>query len=63
MSNSLENKIKRNKEKEYLKEMTKRYGSKPKSICPNCHKKSIFLKNDKGEIFCIRCEKIVKKIQ
>lgn len=60
MSNSLARKIKRNNEKKELIEIKSKYGRKPKGVCPNCHKKSLFLENEKHEIFCLRCQKIVK---
>lgn len=49
-------KLKRQKEKEELKNIHKTYGKKPKGVCPNCHKKSLFFTNTDGEIFCLRCE-------
>lgn len=53
-------KIKRAKEKESEKEVRKLYGKKPKEVCPVCHKKSLFMTNDKGEVFCLRCDARVK---
>lgn len=52
--------IKHNKEKQELENIRKTYGKKPKEKCPKCNKKTLFFKNDKGEIFCIRCDKIVR---
>lgn len=52
--------IKHNKEKQELDNIRKTYGKKPKEKCPKCNKKTLFFKNDKGEIFCIRCDKIVR---
>ena len=52
--------IKHNKEKQELENIRKTYGKKPKIKCPKCNKKTLFFKNDKGEIFCIRCDKIVR---
>lgn len=53
-------KLARSKEKEELEFLRKTYGKKPKEFCPQCNKKSLFMQNDKGEIYCIRCNKIVK---
>lgn len=50
----------RRKEKQELDNIRKTYGKKPKEKCPKCNKKTLFFKNDKGEIFCIRCDKIVR---
>ncbi len=52
---SLESIVRRNQEKIMLKNIRKTYGKKPKDKCPICHKKSLFMKNKDGEIFCIRC--------
>lgn len=55
-------KVVRNKEKEKIEEIKKIYGKKPKAKCPICKRKSLFITNDKGELFCIRCDsKIIKK--
>ena len=59
MSNSLDREIRRRKEKEEIINIKKVYGKKPKEMCPKCHKKSIFYKNNKKEVFCIRCDKRV----
>lgn len=56
----LDRMIKHNKEKQELDNIRKTYGKKPKEKCPKCNKKTLFFKNDKGEIFCIRCDKIVR---
>lgn len=58
---SLERIVKRNKEKEKLKNIKMTYGKKPKGICPYCHNKTLFMKNEKEEIFCIRCNKQIIK--
>ena len=52
--------IKHNKEKQELENIRKTYGKKPKEKCPKCNKKTLFFKNNKGEIYCIRCDKIVR---
>lgn len=52
--------IKHNKEKQELDNIRKTYGKKPKEKCPKCNKKTLFFKNNKGEIYCIRCDKIVR---
>lgn len=59
MSNALR-KIKRNEEKEKMKEIKSTYGKKPKGICPNCKKHSLFMTNKENEVFCIRCDKRIK---
>lgn len=59
MSNMLR-RIKRLNEKKEQEEIHKTYGKKPKEVCPKCHKKSLFMTNDKGEVYCIRCDKRVK---
>lgn len=59
MSQNIERKILRKKEKDKLKEIHNTYNRKPKEICPKCHKKSIFYSNNKKEVFCIRCDKRV----
>lgn len=55
----LDRKIIVEKEKKKLKNIQKTYGKKPKIKCPKCNKKSLFITNNKGEIFCIRCDKKV----
>lgn len=60
MSNSLKRKLERKAEREELKSIHDTYNKKPKEICPKCHKKSLFMTNDKGEVFCIRCDERVK---
>lgn len=47
-------------EKSKLKEIHRTYGKKPKDLCPKCHKRSLFFTNNKGEVFCIRCDQRVK---
>lgn len=59
MSNSLDRKVRRRKEKEEIINIKKVYGKKPKEMCHKCHKKSIFYSNNKKEVFCIRCDKRV----
>lgn len=56
----LDKMISHNKEKQELENIRKTYGKKPKIKCPKCNKKTLFFKNNKGEIFCIRCDKIVR---
>lgn len=53
---SLARKFERQKEVERLLDIRKTYGKKPKIVCPKCKKKSLFMTNDNGEIFCIRCD-------
>lgn len=57
---NLVRKVKREQEKEKLANIRKTYGKKPKDKCPKCGKKSLFMKNSKGEIFCIRCDNRIK---
>ena len=54
-------KIERNKEKQKQNDIKKTYGKKPKEKCPKCGKKSLFMKNSSGELFCIRCDKKIKE--
>lgn len=56
---NLKRKVERNKEKIKQKEIRETYGKKPKSICPKCHKHSIFMTNQNGEVYCIRCDRLV----
>lgn len=53
-------KIKRNKEKEKLEEIKNTYDKKPKDKCPKCGQKSLFMSNKDGDIYCIRCDSLVK---
>lgn len=53
-------KLMREKEKKELDNIRKTYGKKPKIKCPKCNKKTLFFKNHNGEIYCIRCDKIVR---
>lgn len=53
-------KLMREKEKKELDNIRKTYGKKPKIKCPKCNKKTLFFKNNNGEIYCIRCDKIVR---
>lgn len=62
MSN-FERKIKRQREIDELLNIKKLYGKKPKFICPRCHKKTLFMTNNKNEIYCIRCDQLVSKKQ
>ena len=57
---SFDRKYKRLKEKKEQENIKKTYGKKPKGICPACNKHSLFMTNNKGEIFCIRCDNKVK---
>ena len=56
---NLKRKIERNKEKIKQKEIKETYGKKPKSICPRCNKHSLFMTNQNGEVYCIRCDRLV----
>ena len=57
---NLKRKIEKENEKKEIENIRKVYGKKPKDKCPKCHKKSLFMTNEKKETFCIRCDKIVK---
>lgn len=46
-------------EKQKLKNIHKTYGKKPKGKCPKCKRYSLFFTNEKGEIFCVRCDEMV----
>lgn len=59
MSN-IQRKIKREKEKLEIERIKDLYHNKPKEKCPKCHKKSLFMKNDNNELFCIRCDQRIK---
>lgn len=56
---SLLRKFDRLKEKEKQRDIKIMYGKKPKLKCPKCHQKTLFFTNTDGEIYCIRCDKIV----
>lgn len=56
---SLERQIKRQKEIDDLLNIRKTYGKKPKIICPKCHRKSLFMQNKDGNVYCIRCDSLV----
>lgn len=56
----LKRKLIKNEEKEELNNLRKMYGKKPKTKCPKCNKKTLFFKNKDGEVFCVRCDKIVR---
>lgn len=60
---SIERKIRRQREIDELLNIKKLYGKKPKFICPRCHKKTLFMTNNKNEIYCIRCDRLVSKKQ
>lgn len=53
-------KLQRAKEKKELENIKKVYGKKPKEICPKCKKHSLFYTNKDGDMFCVRCDEIVK---
>lgn len=53
---SLQRKIKRQEEFKELINIRNTYGKKPKIVCPKCKKRSLFMSNNNGEIFCIRCD-------
>lgn len=59
MSNNISRKIEKNQEKQELLKIKNTYGKKPKEKCPKCNKKSLFITNKNGEVFCIRCDKMV----
>lgn len=55
----VERKMQRQEEKQKLKNIHKTYGKKPKGKCPKCKRYSLFFTNEKGEIFCVRCDEMV----
>lgn len=57
---SLKRKFERIKEKEEQNNIKNTYGKKPKGICPNCKKHSLFMTNKDKEVYCIRCNERVK---
>lgn len=58
---SLKRKIMRYNEKKQIENIKTLYGKKPKTECPHCHKKTLFMTNNKNEMYCIRCDKLVSK--
>lgn len=59
MSNMLR-KFKRKEEKDKQINIRDTYGKKPKEICPRCKRKTLFMTNKDGEVYCIRCDNRVK---
>ena len=59
MSNILR-KFKRKEEKDKQINIRNTYGKKPKEICPRCKRKTLFMTNKDGEVYCIRCDNRVK---
>lgn len=59
MSNMLR-KFKRKEEKDKQINIKNTYGKKPKEICPRCKRKTLFMTNKDGEVYCIRCDNRVK---
>ena len=59
MSNMLR-KFKRKEEKDKQINIRNTYGKKPKEICPRCRRKTLFMTNKDGEVYCIRCDNRVK---
>lgn len=59
MSNMLR-KFKRKEEKDKQINIRNTYGKKPKEICPKCKRKTLFMTNKDGEVYCIRCDNRVK---
>lgn len=59
MSNMLR-KFKRKEEKGKQINIKNTYGKKPKEICPRCKRKTLFMTNKDGEVYCIRCDNRVK---
>ena len=60
MSNMLR-KFKRKEEKDKQINIRNTYGKKPKEICPRCKRKTLFMTNKDGEVYCIRCDNRVKQ--
>ena len=59
MSNMLR-RYKQNEEKKEQYKIRKTYNKKPKEFCPVCKRKSLFMSNKDGEVYCIRCDQRVK---
>ena len=59
MSNMLR-KFKRKEEKDKQINIRNTYGKKPKGLCPTCRRKTLFMTNKDGEVYCIRCDNRVK---
>lgn len=57
---SLARKLRRNKEREDIKN---KYGKKPKHACPKCGKLTLFQrvkgKTGKEQIICVQCKEVV----
>ena len=53
MSNMLR-KWKRHEEKNKQINIKNTYGKKPKGVCPRCKRKTLFMTNKDGEVYCIR---------
>ena len=53
-------KFKRKEEKDKQINIRNTYGKKPKEICPKCKRKTLFMTNKNGEVYCIRCDNRVK---
>ena len=49
-------KINRELEKKEWARIKSVYGKTPTEKCPKCHKKSLFMINAEGGIFCVRCD-------
>lgn len=47
-------------EKKQLENIRNLYSKKPTNICPKCKRKSLFITNKKGELYCVRCDKRIK---
>lgn len=58
---SLKRKMSRIEEKHEQTNIRAIYGKKPRIVCPYCHKKSLYMTNNKGEVFCVRCDHMLKK--
>ena len=56
---SLIRKLERLKDKEKQGDIKTMYGKKPKTKCPKCHKKTLFFTNNEGNVYCIRCDKLI----
>ena len=58
--NNILKKFKKKKEKDKQINIKNTYGKKPKGICPKCRRKTLFMTNKDGEVYCIRCDNRVK---
>ena len=56
---SLIRKLERLKDKEKQQDIKTMYGKKPKFKFPKCNKKTLFFTSSEGNVYCIRCDKLI----